>query len=70
MARNKKAALFVRCTEEEAERIRRAARGERRTVSGYILNAVFNRIEMRNRLLAAEQEAGTRVRTSPAAPKT
>lgn len=51
MPRNKTAALFVRCTEDEAERIRRAARAERRTVSGYILNAVFNRIEMRERLL-------------------
>ncbi|HXP45639.1 MAG TPA: DUF1778 domain-containing protein [Terriglobales bacterium] len=52
----KKAAVFVRCTEEEAERIRRTARAERRTLSGFVLNAVFNRIAMRDRLLA-EQEA-------------
>ncbi len=64
MPRNKKAALFVRCTEEEAERIRRAARAERRTVSGYILNAVFNRIEMRERLL------DNSMRELPARPKT
>ena len=56
MPRNKRAALFVRCTEEEAERIRKAARGERRTVSGYILNAVFNRIEMRDRLMTGAHE--------------
>jgi len=54
--RMKKAAVFVRCTEEEAERIRRTARAERRTLSGFVLNAVFNRIAMRDRLLA-EQEA-------------
>jgi len=59
--RIKKAALFVRCTEEEAERIRRTARSERRTVSGFVLNAVFNRIAMRDRLLA-EQEAETKAR--------
>ncbi len=56
MPRMKKAAVFVRCTEEEAERIRRTARAERRTLSGFVLNAVFNRIAMRDRLLA-EQEA-------------
>jgi hypothetical protein len=42
--RIKKAAVFVRCTEDEAERIRRTAKAERRTVSGFVLNAVFNRI--------------------------
>jgi Protein of unknown function (DUF1778) len=53
--RNKKAALFIRCTEEEAEKIRRTARAERRTVSGFILNAVFHRIAMRERLLAEHE---------------
>jgi uncharacterized protein (DUF1778 family) len=57
--RTKKAALFVRCTEEEAEKIRRTAKAERRTVSGFMLNAVFSRIAMRDRLLA-EQEAESR----------
>ena len=55
MPRIKKAALFVRCTEEEAEKIRRSAKAERRTVSGFILNAVFNRIAMRERLLAERE---------------
>ncbi|HYN15013.1 MAG TPA: DUF1778 domain-containing protein [Terriglobales bacterium] len=55
MPRIKKAALFVRCTEDEAEKIRRTAKAERRTVSGFVLNAVFNRIAMRDRLLAEQQ---------------
>jgi len=61
--RMKKAAVFVRCTEEEAERIRRTARAERRTLSGFVLNAVFNRIAMRDRLLA-EQEAESKSKVS------
>jgi uncharacterized protein (DUF1778 family) len=40
----KRTALLVRCSEEEAEAIRDAARRERRTLSGFILNAVLNRI--------------------------
>ena len=59
LPRTKKAALFVRCTEEEAERVRRTARAERRTVSGFVLNAVFSRIAMRERLLAEQQPAKT-----------
>jgi hypothetical protein len=37
-------ALLIRCSREEAERIRKAAKRERRTVSGYVLNAVLTRI--------------------------
>ncbi|MGC2324404.1 MAG: DUF1778 domain-containing protein [Terriglobales bacterium] len=62
MPRTKKAALFVRCTEEEAERIRRTAKMERRTVSGFVLNAVFSRLAMRDRLLA-EQETQAKTKT-------
>jgi uncharacterized protein (DUF1778 family) len=50
--RSKAAALFIRCSEEEAERVRKAARAERRSISGFILNAVFNRIQMRDKLAA------------------
>jgi uncharacterized protein (DUF1778 family) len=39
-----RAALLVRCTREEADLIRNAARHERRTVSGFVLHAVMNRI--------------------------
>ena len=56
MARLKRAALFVRCTEEEAEKIRRIAKAERRTVGGFILNAVFNRIAVRERLLIEHEQ--------------
>jgi len=56
VARLKKAALFVRCTEEEAEKIRRTAKAERRTVGGFILNAVFNRIAVRERLLNEQEQ--------------
>ena len=57
--RVKKAALFVRCTEEEAQKIRRTAKEERRTVSGFVLNAVFGRIALRERL-RTEQEQESR----------
>lgn len=43
-------AILVRCSRQEAELIRRAARIERRTISGYILNAVLNRIKLRDNL--------------------
>jgi len=37
-------AVLVRCSPEEADAIRRAAKRERRSISGFILNAVMNRI--------------------------
>src|SRR5579871_1479461 len=40
----KRTALLVRCTAEEAAAIRAAAIGERRTLSGFILHAVMNRL--------------------------
>ena len=64
MARVKKAALFVRCTEEEAEKIRRTAKAERRTVSGFVLNAVFNRIAMRERLLSEQEQHESKAKGS------
>ncbi len=36
--------LLVRCSAEEAQLVREAAKAERRTVSGYILHTVFQRI--------------------------
>jgi uncharacterized protein (DUF1778 family) len=50
--RNKTTALFIRCSEQEAERIRNVAKAERRTISGFVLNAVLNRIEMREKMQA------------------
>lgn len=40
----KRTALLIHCSEEEARQIREAAHLERRTISGYILHAVMNRI--------------------------
>ncbi len=56
MPRLKKAAVFVRCTEQEAEKIRQTARAERRTLSGFVLHAVFSHIAMRERLLAEQEQ--------------
>ncbi len=41
---NHRASLLVRCSEEEAKQIRDAAKHERRTISGYVLNVVMSRI--------------------------
>ena len=46
-ANKKKTAILVRCTPEEADMIRRAAALERRTLSGFILNSVMNRLRAR-----------------------
>ncbi len=43
----KKTAILIRCTREEADMIREAAAIERRTLSGFVLNAVMNRIKVR-----------------------
>ena len=43
-----RSALLIRCTVEEAHQIREAAERERRTVSGFVLNAVLNRIAQHN----------------------
>lgn len=50
--KKKRTAILLRCTQEEAELIRRAAHFERRTLSGFILNAVMNRLRARADVLA------------------
>jgi uncharacterized protein (DUF1778 family) len=47
---DRRTALLVRCSEEEAKAIRESARRERRTISGFILNAVLNRITHQKQL--------------------
>jgi uncharacterized protein (DUF1778 family) len=47
LSKNKKTAILLRCTPQEAEMIRHAAALERRTLSGFILNAVMNRLRAR-----------------------
>jgi uncharacterized protein (DUF1778 family) len=51
-------ALLVRCSEEEAEAIRDAAKRERRTISGFILNAVLNRIANQKKIEQAWRKTG------------
>jgi uncharacterized protein (DUF1778 family) len=41
---NGRSAVLIRCTRREADLIRAAARRERRTVSGYVVNAVIERL--------------------------
>ncbi len=43
----------MRCSEEDAAKVRAAAKSERRTVSGFILNAVLSRIDAREKMLFA-----------------
>lgn len=50
MKAQRRAVLFIRCTQEEAERIRAAAQRERRTLSAYILNAVENRLNVEEQI--------------------
>lgn len=51
-------ALLVRCSEAEAEAIREAAKRERRTISGFILNAVLNRIANQKKIEQGWRKAG------------
>lgn len=45
-------ALLIRCSKEEAERVRIEAEKQRRTISGYVLQIMGRAIEIENRLLA------------------
>ena len=55
----KRTAILLRCSEEEAQDIRDAARSEKRTISGFILNAVHNRLEARKRIRERFEELST-----------
>ena len=46
----KRAALLIRCSREEAEKIRETAKHQRRTVSGFVLHAVLSRVDHWHRL--------------------
>ena len=49
----KRTALLLRCTQEEATAIRWAANRERRTISGFVLNAIEARIQSHKKLVAS-----------------
>ena len=48
---NNRSALLIRCTAQEAEAIRKAAKRERRSISGFVLNAVMNRLANQTTIL-------------------
>jgi hypothetical protein len=41
---SRRAALTIRCSEEDAAIIRKLANRERRSISGYVLNCILNRV--------------------------
>ncbi len=43
-------ALLIYCTREEAEQIRIAAKRERRTISGFVINAVMKRLAVQSQI--------------------
>jgi hypothetical protein len=43
-------ALLIYCTREEAQHIRIAAKRERRTISGFVMNAVMTRLGIQFRI--------------------
>jgi uncharacterized protein (DUF1778 family) len=47
MANTNRTALLLRCSVQEAQQIRAAARMERRTVSGFILHCIENKLRIR-----------------------
>ena len=55
--REKKTALLVYCTPEEAVRIRAAAKRERRTISGFVINSVMTRLAVGERIQKRKEEA-------------
>ncbi len=58
--KNNRAMLLVRCSDEEAAAIRNAAKRERRTISGFVLNAVLNRIANQKKIEVRWQAVGGR----------
>jgi len=46
MPASKRTALLIRCSVEEAERIRSAAKKDGRTLSGYVLHCLHQRLEL------------------------
>jgi len=57
-------ALLIYCTKEEAERIRIAAKRERRTISGFVMNAVMSRFVMEGRLQERRENAHNLIKST------
>jgi uncharacterized protein (DUF1778 family) len=65
----RRTALSVRCTAEEAELIRQASKAERRTISGYILNGILQRIAVRDKAQNQFRETFSKTPSKTAAKK-
>jgi hypothetical protein len=50
MAKSKRTALLIRCSVEEAEQIRAAARKQHRTLSGYVLHCLHRGLRIKAKL--------------------
>jgi len=55
-----KTALLIYCTPEEAETIRDFAKRERRTISGFVMTAVTNRLAVLTRVEVAKVNPETK----------
>ena len=54
-----KAALLIYCTRGEAAQIKLAAKRERRTIPGFVMNAVMTRFAVEGRLRERREEFAT-----------
>lgn len=52
-----RAEILIYCTRGEAEQIKEAAKRERRTISGFVMNAVMTRFAVEGRLRERREEA-------------
>ena len=57
-----KTALLIYCTRGEAEQIKHAAKRERRTISGYVMNAVMTRFAVEGRLREKREEKSSQIK--------
>ena len=48
---NNRTALLIRCTRQEAQSIRNAARAERHTISDYVVQSVITRIAIKEKCM-------------------
>jgi len=54
----KRLAFLIYCSPEEAEQIRRAAKRERRTITGFFMNAVMARFATEERIKQRKEQSG------------
>lgn len=62
--RSGRTALLIYCTIDEAREIKLAAQRERRTISGFVMNAVMSRFAVEAHLRERKEQARTHDRDS------